>query len=109
MPTSLVTRVRLIYLPLDLIFGILIPLAIVNGIEPADTTYALLVFYVLGIGRTAANMLMVGRVFGPIARWLDAAAPRPDARELRDIDAMIRRGPTRFAVASMVWWVLQIA
>jgi methyl-accepting chemotaxis protein len=108
MSTSLVTRIRIIYLPLDLFFGILVPLAIVNGIGPADTTYALLVLYILGVGRTVANMVMVGRVFGPIARWLDTATARPDPRELRVIDEAIRRGPMRFTVGSMLWWVLHI-
>jgi methyl-accepting chemotaxis protein len=108
MSTSLVTRVRLIYLPLDLIFGVLIPLAVVNGIKPADTTYAVLLLYGLGIGRTLGNLWMIGRVFGPIARWLNAAPPRPDARELREIDEMIRRGPSRITAFSSALWVIQL-
>jgi methyl-accepting chemotaxis protein len=108
MTTSLVTRVRLIYLPLDLIFGVLIPLAVVNGIKPADTTYALLLLYALGVGRMVGNTLMIGRVFGPIVRWLQAAPPRPDARELREVDEMIRRGPARVTAVSSALWVLQL-
>lgn len=108
MSTSLVTRVRLIYVPLDLIFGVLIPLAVVNGIKPADTTYALLLLYGLGIGRTLGIMWVIGRVFGPIARWLNAAPPRPDARELRDIDEMIRRGPSRITAVASALWVTQL-
>jgi methyl-accepting chemotaxis protein len=108
MSTSLVSRVRLIYLPLDLIFGVLIPLAVVNGIDPADTTYALLVLYALGIGRTVGIMWMIGQVFGPIARWINAATPRPDAREIRDVDEMIRRGPARITAVSSALWVVQL-
>jgi methyl-accepting chemotaxis protein len=108
MSTSLVTRVRLIYLPLDLIFGVLIPLAVVNGIDPRDTTYSLLVLYVLGLGRTLGNMVMIGRVFGPVARWLESATPRPDAREVRSIDEQIRRGPARLTAVSSALWVIQL-
>src|SRR5262245_36924868 len=108
MPTSLVTRIRLYYLAADLLFGIVIPLAVVNGIEPADATYSLIVLYVFGLGRTAGNMVMVGRIFGPVVRWLDSATLRPDPRELRDVDEMIRRGPMRFTTFASVFWVVQL-
>ena len=108
MPKSLVARVRLIYLPLDLIFGVLIPLAVVNSIEPVDTTYALVLLYVLGLGRTATNMWMIGRVFGPIARWLETAPARPDPREVRMVDEMIRRGPVRLTTVGSALWAGQV-
>ena len=98
MPKSLVARVRVIYLFFDVLFSFLIPLAVVNAIEPANTTYALVLLYVIGLGRTATNIVMIGRVFGPIARWLATAPPRPEAREVREIDEMIRRGPVRLTV-----------
>jgi methyl-accepting chemotaxis protein len=100
MHKSLLTRVRLQYLPLDLTFGILIPLAIVNGIEAADFTYSFFVFYIVGIGRTLLIQYGLGRVFGPIDRWLDAAPSRPDAQDLHRIDGMIQRGPVR-----LIGWV----
>src|ERR671921_723249 len=102
MPKSLVARVRLIYLIFDALFSFLLPLAIVNAVEPADTMYA------LGLVRTVINLVMIGRVFGPIARWLAAAPPRPDAREVREIDEMIRRGPIRLTVIACSLWVLQV-
>src|ERR1041384_2497657 len=97
MPKSLVARIRLIYFPLDLTFGILIPLAMVNGVEAKDTTYALFVLYALGIGRTILIMFGFGRVIGPVGRFLEATpadstrfplhALHPDGKELREIDA----------------------
>lgn len=108
MSTSLLTRIRLIYLAADLVFGVLIPLAVVNGIEPADSTYSLIVLYVFGLGRTAGNMVMVGRIFGPALRWLDSATLRPDPRELREVDETIRRGPMRFTTFASVFWVVQL-
>ena len=95
MPKSLVARIRLIYFPLDLTFGILIPLALANGIGTEDTTYALFVLYALGIGRTILIMLGFGRVIGPIGRFLEATpgdstrltlhALHPDGKELREV------------------------
>jgi methyl-accepting chemotaxis protein len=108
MPTSLVARVRVIYLFFDVLFSFLMPLAIVNAVEPADWTYSLIVLYALGLGRTAINLFMIGRVFGPIARWLATAPPRPEAREVRDIDDMVRRGPARLTLVSSTMWVLQV-
>ncbi len=108
MPTSLVARVRVIYLAFDVLFSFLIPLAVVNAIDPADWTYSLIVLYALGLGRTATNVFMIGRVFGPIARWLANAPPRPEAREVRDVDEMVRRGPTRLTVTASALWVLQV-
>jgi methyl-accepting chemotaxis protein len=109
MPKSLVNRIRLIYLPFDLIFGVLIPLALVNGIEPADWTFALLVFYVLGLGRTLGNMFMVGQIFGPTAHWIAIAPARPDSREVRDADEALRGGPRRFTLVVMTLWFTQLA
>jgi methyl-accepting chemotaxis protein len=108
MPKSLVARIRLIYFPLDLTFGILIPLALVNGVGAADTTYALFVLYALGIGRTLLIMFGFGRVLGPIGRFLDAAPLRPDGKEVRDIDSMIRNGPVRMAFWVGIAWALQL-
>src|SRR4051812_31415771 len=93
MPKSLVARIRLLYLPIDLIFGILIPLALVNCVEPVDSTYALLVLYGIGLVRTVALMIVFGRVLGPVDRWLASASERPEPRDLRDVDARVRRGP----------------
>lgn len=108
MPKSLVARVRVIFLMFDVLFSFLLPLAVVNAIDAADWTYSLIVLYALGLGRTAINLIMIGRVFGPIARWLAAAPPRPEAREVRDIDEMVRRGPMRLTVVCCLLWVLQI-
>jgi methyl-accepting chemotaxis protein len=93
MPKSLVARIRLLYLPIDLIFGILIPLALVNCVEPVDSTYALLVLYGIGLIRTVALMIVFGRVLGPVDRWLSSASDRPEPRDLRDADARVRRAP----------------
>jgi methyl-accepting chemotaxis protein len=101
MPKSLLARVRLLYLPLDLAFGIVIPLAIVDGIKAADFTYALIVFYILGIGRMLILLMLgFGRVFGPVDRWLASAPGRPDPHEIRAIDDAIQRGPVR-----LIGWV----
>ncbi len=109
MPKSLLGRVRLIYFPLDLTFGLLIPLAFVNGVRPADTTYALILLYALGLVRTSIVMVGFGRVLGPIGRWIEAAPRRPDPRELQAVDAMIRNGPARLAVWGCVAWAFQLA
>src|SRR5262245_58893791 len=109
MPKSLVARIRLIYFPLDLTFGILIPLALVNGIGAADTTYALFVLYALGIGRTLLIMFGFGRVLAPIGRWLELATARPEPRELRSIDSMVRNAPVRIAFWVGVAWALQLS
>src|SRR5262249_25664640 len=89
-------------------FGILIPLALVNGVGAVDSTYALLVLYLLGLGRTLLIMFGFGRVLGPIGRWLDSAPARPDARELRAVDSMIRNGPVRLAYWVGIAWALQL-
>src|SRR5262245_48926545 len=109
MPKSLVTRIRFIYLPLDLGFGVLIPLALVFGVEAADTIYALFVLYALGIGRTLLIMFGFGRVLAPIGRWIDVAPTRPDGKELREIDAMIRNAPVRLAFWVGISWALHLA
>lgn len=108
MPKSLVARVRLFYLPLDLVFSFLIPLALVNGIEPADTIYALAVLYVLGLVRLGVTQLLFGRLLGPIGRWLESATAVPDAREVRDIDSMIRRAPNVATIWIGGLWVAQL-
>src|SRR5678815_1578898 len=109
MPKSLVARIRLIYFPLDLTFGILIPLALVNGVGAKDATYALFVLYALGIGRTLIIMFGFGRVLAPIGRWLELAPTRPEPRELRMIDAMIRNGPVRLTFWVGIAWALQLS
>ena len=109
MPKSLVARIRLIYFPLDLTFGILIPLALVNGVGAKDVTYALFVLYALGIGRTLLIMFGFGRVLAPIGRWLELAPARPEPRELRMIDAMIRNGPVRLTFWVGSAWALQLS
>jgi methyl-accepting chemotaxis protein len=108
MPKSLVARVRVIYLVFDALFSVVVPLAVVNAIEPADTAYALIVLYGLGLVRTAIHLVMLGRVFGPIARWLASAPPRPEAREVRDIDDRIRRAPIKLCTLACVLWASQI-
>src|ERR1700733_6178494 len=108
MPKSLVSRIRLVYLPFDLIFAVLVPLAVVNGIDPADSLYALLVLYGLGAVRVAVDMFMIGRIFGPAAHWLAIAATQPDPRELRDADEALRSGPRRFTAVAMTTWLVQL-
>src|SRR3979409_1245615 len=93
---SLVSRIRLVYLPFALIFGVMITLEVVNGIEADDKLYALLVLYGLGLVRTAGIMFMIGRIFGPAAHWISIAPVRPEPRELREIDEALRNGPRRF-------------
>jgi methyl-accepting chemotaxis protein len=108
MPKSLVARVRLYYLPFDLLFAILIPLALVNGLQPEDWTYSLLVLYALGLGRTAGILIVIGRMLTPVARWIEAAQTRPDPRDTRAIDAAIRRGPAALALWLGGLWVAQL-
>lgn len=108
MPKSLVNRIRLIYLPFDAIFGALIPLAVVNGIDPKDTLYALLVLYGLSAVRIAVDMFMIGRIFGRAAHWLAIAPAQPEARELRDVDEDLRTGSRRFTAVGMTTWVIQL-
>jgi methyl-accepting chemotaxis protein len=100
MPKSLLARVRLMYFPLDLAVGTLIPLAFVNGLGAVDFGRAMLVLYGLGIGRTLVIMYGFGRVFGSIERWIATAPRQPHAQELQTIDGMIRGGPGR-----MTMWV----
>src|SRR5678816_292708 len=108
MPKSLVSRIRLIYLPFDVIFGALIPLAVVNGISPDDTVYALLVLYGLSVVRIAVNMFMIGRIYGRAAHWLAIAPAQPEPRELREVDEALRVGPRRFTAVVMTTWVVQL-
>src|SRR5689334_14652056 len=105
MPKSLVSRIRLIYLPFELIFGALIPLAVVNGIDPADTSYALLVLYGLSAVRIAVDSFMIGRIYAPADHSL---AAQPDPRELREADAALRSGPRRFTAVAMTTWAVQL-
>jgi methyl-accepting chemotaxis protein len=109
MPKSLVTRIRLVFLPFDVIFGGLIPLAVMNGIDPADPMRTLLVLYLLCVARIAGDMLMVGRIFGPAAHWLAIAPTRPDARELREADESLRSGARRFTAVVMTLWAMHLA
>jgi methyl-accepting chemotaxis protein len=109
MPKSLVARIRLVYLPFDVMFGALIPLAVTNAIDPVDATRTLLVLYGFGILRIVVNMIMVGRIFGPPAHWLAIAPSRPEARELRDADDSLRTGAARFTASVMTMWVITFA
>ena len=108
MPKSLVARIRLLYLPLDLLFSILIPLALINGITPEDTLYALVVLYGVGLGRSVVLNVLFGRMFGPIGRWLQSGQYRPDARDVRAIDAAIRRAPVTLAMWLGTLWFAQL-
>ena len=108
MPKSLVSRIQLVYLPFDVIFGALIPLAVTNGIRSDDTLYTLLVLYALSVVRIAVDMVMIGRIFGPPAHWLAIAPARPEAREIREVDEALRSGPRRFTATVMVGWLIQL-
>jgi methyl-accepting chemotaxis protein len=108
MPKSLVSRIRLVYLPFDVIFAVLVPLAVVSAIDPADMSYALLVLYGLSAARLAVDWFIIGRIFGPAAHWLAVAPAQPDPRELREADEGLRNGPRRFTAAVMVTWVVQL-
>jgi methyl-accepting chemotaxis protein len=108
MPKSLVARLRLLYLPFDTMFGVLLPLALANGLKPVHLTWALLVLYGLGVVRTAALMVVFGRVLAPIARWIDSPLARPDAQDIRDVHARIRRGPMELAKWYGWLWAAQL-
>ena len=108
MPKSLVSRIRLVYFPFDVIFGALIPLAVVNGIDPADTLYALLVLWGLSAVRIAIDWFMIGRIYGSAAHWLAVAPTQPDPRELREADEALRSGPRRVTTVAMTTWVVQL-
>ena len=109
MPKSLVNRVRLIYLPLDLSFGVVIPLAVANGLEVADMGYAMFLFTVCGLMfRTALIMYGFGKVFGPIDRWIASAPTNPDPREVHAADEMVRSGPTRMLGYVSLGWALTL-
>ncbi|HEX3763204.1 MAG TPA: methyl-accepting chemotaxis protein [Kofleriaceae bacterium] len=98
----------MVYLPFDVIFAALIPLAVTNGVDPADTLRTLLVLWGLSAVRIVVDMLVIGRIFGPPAHWLAIAPARPDAREIREVDEALRSGPRRFTVAVMVGWLIQL-
>jgi methyl-accepting chemotaxis protein len=109
MPKPVTIRAQLLYLPFELVFGVLIPLAIVNGIDAADFWYALRWFLILGLGRALITILYgFPRVLRPIDRWLEEAPSRPEARELQEIDERIRRAPIKLAVWTFTAWVVQI-
>ncbi len=108
MPKSLLARVRLKYLPNDIGFGLLIPLAIVNGIDVSDFWYALIVFYVFGIGRSLIIQYGFYRVCRPIDRWLESVPSRPDPREIQEVDDMIQRGPARILGWVTLSWVFHV-
>ncbi|HEX7838476.1 MAG TPA: methyl-accepting chemotaxis protein [Kofleriaceae bacterium] len=111
MSKSLVNRIRLVYLPFDLLFGVLIPLAVVNVIDPADRAYwsSLFVFWFLSAGRTVAIQLLIKQIFGPAAHWIEIAPSRPEAREVRYADEVLRNGPQRFTATVIVLWLVQLA
>ena len=108
MPKSVTVRAQLLYLPSDLAFGVMIPLSIVNGIDAADFWYAMITFFVVGIGRTAVTMYGFAHVLRPIDRWLETAPAKPDSRELQEIDDKIRRAPIRLSFWTNMPWLIQI-
>jgi len=108
MPKSLVSRIRLIYFPFDLVFSVLIALAVVNGIDPVQSSYPLLVLFGSGAVRIAIDMFMIGRIFGPAGHWLAIAPTQPDPRELREIDDSLRQGPKRFTAVAMTTWAVTL-
>src|SRR4051812_36862349 len=108
MPKSLVARIRLLYLPVDVVFSVLIPLALGNALEPRSWGYALVVLYGLGLVRSTAITILFGRLFGPIGRWLNAPSARLDPRDLREIDRMVRRGPRALSLWVGALWAAQI-
>lgn len=108
MPKSLVNRIRLVYLPFDLVFGVLIPLAVVKGLEPRDSSWAFIMLYALSLGRSAAILIMIKRVFGPAAHWIETAPARPDPRDVRYADESFRNGPQRFTAIVIALWVSQL-
>lgn len=108
MPKSLVSRIQLIYLPFDVVFGVLIPLAVTNAINPLDSLRTLLVLWALSAVRIVFDMVVIGRVFGPPAHWLAIAPTRPEPREVRENDEALRNAPRRFTAAVMVAWLVQL-
>jgi hypothetical protein len=104
MPKSLLSRIRIVYLPFDLIFGVLVALAVVNGIDPVESSRPLVVLLGLGAVRIAIDMFMIGRIFGRAGHWLAIAPAQPDPRELREIDDSLRQGPKRFTAVAMATW-----
>jgi methyl-accepting chemotaxis protein len=108
MPKQLVSRIRLVYFPFDLIFGALVPLAVVNGIDPADTLYALFVLYGLSAVRIAVDMFAIGWIYGRAARWLAIPPAQPEPRDLHETDEALRNGPRRFTAAAMMGWIVQL-
>jgi len=108
MPKSLLGTVRLKYLPNEIVFSVLIPLAIVSGIEASDFVYSLIVFYAFGVGRWLIVQLGFYRVCRPIDRWLESAPSRPDPREVQEIDELIQRGPVRLLAWVTGAWVFHI-
>src|SRR3954469_12722440 len=108
MPKSLVSRIRLVYLPFDLIFGVLIALAVVSGIDPVESSRPLLVLLGLGAVRIAVDLFMIGRIFGRAGRWLAIAPAQPDPRELREIDDSLRQGAKRFTAVAMTNWAVTL-
>src|SRR5882724_8540162 len=108
MPKSLVARIRLIYLPFDVMFSALIPFALVKGLAPTEMLYSLLMLYGLGLIRSGLIQLMFGRVFGPIGRWLESTSALPESREVREVDGMIRRAPGTVTVWIGALWASQL-
>jgi methyl-accepting chemotaxis protein len=108
MSKSLLGTVRLKYLPTEIGFSVLIPLAIVSGLDVSDFAYSLIMFYAFGVGRWLIVQFGFYRVCRPIDRWLEAAPSRPDPREVQEIDEMIQRGPVRLLAWVTGSWVFHI-
>jgi methyl-accepting chemotaxis protein len=109
MPKSLLARVRLIYFPFDVMFSLLIPLALVKGLDVANFWYAYGVLLGLGLVRNAAVYLVLfERLFGPVGRWLESTSSLPESREVREIDAQIRRAPNQVTFWIGTLWFMQL-
>src|SRR5581483_975183 len=109
MPKSLLARVRLIYFPFDVMFSLLIPLALVKGVDADNFWYSYGVLLGVGLIRNAAVYLVLfDRLFGPIGNWIESTSSLPESREVREIDAQIRRAPNQvtFWIGSL--WLLQL-
>ncbi|HEY0190316.1 MAG TPA: methyl-accepting chemotaxis protein [Kofleriaceae bacterium] len=103
------TRFRLIYLPFDVMFSLLIPLALVKGLEVEDFWYSYGV--VLGVGllrNLFVHLVLFERMFGPINRWLESTSAMPESREVREIDGQIRRAPIQLTSWIGSLWLAQL-
>ncbi|HET7503207.1 MAG TPA: methyl-accepting chemotaxis protein, partial [Kofleriaceae bacterium] len=61
-----------------------------------------------GLVRSMVINIMFGRVFGPIGHWIESASALPESREVREVDAMIRRAPTTVTLWIGALWAVQL-